>query len=122
MHRHANFVAAVFYAGKFGDVELTMQAISDMSKWFSIDVEEQTLESLTKMNKGRLKPDQKREIMRTAFEFMDRSKAAAKPEQELKFAELALAAAKGARDPKLVATATRELARVKSSQDDANNN
>lgn len=120
--RHANFVAAVFYAGKFGDVELTMKAISDMSKWFSIDFEEQTLDALTKMNRGRLKPDQKREIMRTAFEFMDRSKAAAKPENELKFAELALAAAKGARDPKLVATATRELARVKASQDDANNN
>lgn len=118
--RHANFVAAIFYAGKFGDVETVMTAISDMNKWFSIDMEQQTLDALTKMNKGRLKPDQKREIARTAFEYMDRAKAAQNIEQELKFAELALAAAKGTRDSRLIQTATREVQRIKATMSQPN--
>lgn len=120
--RHANLVAAIYYAGKFGDVELAMNAISDMNKWFTIDLEAQTYEALVKMNKGRLKPDQKREIMRTAFEYMDRAKAASNQELELKFAELALAAARGTRDPKLIQTATGELQRVKASSTMPNSN
>ncbi|MEE2640600.1 MAG: hypothetical protein VX768_08250 [Planctomycetota bacterium] len=111
--RHANFVAAIFYASKFGDVELTMKAISDMNKWFSIDMEKETLDALTKMNRNRLKPDQKREITRTAFEFMDRAKADSNKELELKFAELALLSARGTRDPKLIQTAENEVRRVK---------
>lgn len=114
--RHAIFQAAIFYAGKSGDVELTMQALSDMNKWFTISLEEETFSALEKMNKNRLKPEQKREITRTAFEYMDRAKQATNTDLELQFAELALAAARGARDPKLVETAGREVLRIKNSQ------
>ena len=93
-----------------------MQALSDMNKWFTISLEEETFSALEKMNKNRLKPEQKREITRTAFEYMDRAKQATNTDLELQFAELALAAARGARDPKLVETAGREVLRIKNSQ------
>lgn len=114
--RHANFVAAVFYASKSGNTEFLMKSLSDLNKWFSIDLDQKTFDALTTMNKSRLKPDQKREVARTAFEYMDRAKRAENKELELKFANLALSAAKGTRDQKFIATATAELNRVKSSQ------
>ena len=114
--RHANFVAAVFYASKSANAEFLMKSLSEMNKWFSIDLDQKTLDALTTMNKSRLKPDQKREIARTAFEYMDRASRAENKDLELKFANLALSAAKGTRDQKFIATATDELKRVKSSQ------
>lgn len=120
--RHANFVAATYYAGKNGNIELLMTALSDMNKWFSIDLDQETFDALTKTNKNRLKPEQKKEIARTAFEYMDRAKAAGNSELELQYAELALAAAKGARDQKLVQTATREVQRIKAAMDANNSN
>lgn len=114
--RHANFVAAVFYASKSANAEFLMNSLNEMNKWFSIDMDQTTLDALTTMNKSRLKPDQKREIARTAFEYMDRANRAENKDLELKFANLALSAAKGTRDQKFIATATDELKRVKSSQ------
>ena len=98
-------------------MEFVLTALSDFNKWFSINLEQQTLDALSKMNRYRLKPDEKKEIARTAFEYMDRAKAASNPELTLQFAELAFAAAKGARDPKFLQNANRELQRVKANQE-----
>jgi hypothetical protein len=120
--RNANFEAAKFYAVKSGDVEVALKVIREQGQWFTIETDAEAFAILVSLNKARLKPEQKREVMRSAFEYMDLAKMASKPELELKFAELALAAARGTREPRLIQTATREVERVKASRQMPGNN